>query len=101
MAPGLPAIAVRAAASAQVFVEDPAHPVLLPDDAHHLGRVLRLRAGEEVIVSDGAGHWARTRWTGGAAAAATAGRAGWPPWAMAPGRAATAACSSRRRLPPS
>ena len=64
MAPGLPAIAVRAAASAQVFVEDPAHPVLSPDDAHHLGRVLRLRAGEEVIVSDGAGHWARTRWTG-------------------------------------
>jgi 16S rRNA (uracil1498-N3)-methyltransferase len=62
---GLPAIAVRAAASAQVFVEDPAHPVLSSDDAHHLGRVLRLRAGEEVIVSDGAGHWARTRWTGG------------------------------------
>ena len=59
------AIAVRAAASAQVFVDDPAHPVLSPDDAHHLGRVLRLRAGEEVVVSDGAGHWARTRWTGG------------------------------------
>jgi 16S rRNA (uracil1498-N3)-methyltransferase len=55
---------VRAAASAQVFVEDPAHPVLSVDDAHHLGRVLRLRAGEEVIVSDGAGHWARTRWSG-------------------------------------
>jgi 16S rRNA (uracil1498-N3)-methyltransferase len=58
------AIAVRAAAAAQVFVDDPAHPVLSADDAHHLGRVLRLRAGEEVIVSDGAGHWARTRWTG-------------------------------------
>jgi 16S rRNA (uracil1498-N3)-methyltransferase len=56
---------VRAAAAAQVFVDDPARPVLSPDDAHHLGRVLRLRAGEEVIVSDGAGHWARTRWTGG------------------------------------
>ena len=60
----LAAIAVRAAAAAQVFVDDPAHPVLSADDAHHLGRVLRLRAGEEVIVSDGAGHWARTRWTG-------------------------------------
>jgi len=60
----LAAIAVRAAAAAQVFVDDPAHPVLSGDDAHHLGRVLRLRAGEEVIVSDGAGHWARTRWTG-------------------------------------
>jgi 16S rRNA (uracil1498-N3)-methyltransferase len=59
----LAAIAVRAAAAAQVFVDDPAHPVLSPDDAHHLGRVLRLRAGEEVIVSDGVGHWARTRWT--------------------------------------
>jgi 16S rRNA (uracil1498-N3)-methyltransferase len=62
---GLAAIAVRAAAAAQVFVDDPAHPVLSPDDAHHLGRVLRLRAGEEVVVSDGAGHWARTRWAGG------------------------------------
>ena len=52
---GFAAIAVRAAASAQVFVDDPAHPVLSADDVHHLGRVLRLRAGEEVIVSDGAG----------------------------------------------
>jgi 16S rRNA (uracil1498-N3)-methyltransferase len=60
------AIAVRAAAAAQVFVDDPSGPSLSPDDAHHLGRVLRLRAGEEVIVSDGAGHWARTRWSGDA-----------------------------------
>jgi 16S rRNA (uracil1498-N3)-methyltransferase len=59
------AIAVRAAASAQVFVEDPAAPRLSSDDAHHLAKVLRLRAGEEVIVSDGAGHWARTTWSGG------------------------------------
>ena len=59
------AIAVRAAAAAQVFVDDPARPVLSPDDAHHLGRVLRLRAGEEVVVSDGAGQWARTLWLGG------------------------------------
>jgi 16S rRNA (uracil1498-N3)-methyltransferase len=58
------AIAVRAAASAQVFVDDAAHASLSPDDAHHLGRVLRLRAGEEIIVSDGAGHWARARWLG-------------------------------------
>ena len=88
---------MRAAASAQVFVEDPAHPDLSPDDAHHLGRVLRLRAGEEVIVSDGAGHWARTRWTGDARGRAD--RAG-PRWTTAPGRGATAACSSRRHLPP-
>jgi 16S rRNA (uracil1498-N3)-methyltransferase len=58
------AIAVRAAAAAQVFVDDPSRPQLSEEDAHHLGRVLRLRAGEEVIVSDGAGHWARTTWTG-------------------------------------
>jgi 16S rRNA (uracil1498-N3)-methyltransferase len=70
------AIAVRAAASAQVFVDDPAHPALSPDDAHHLGRVLRLRASEEVVVSDGAGHWARTRWTGGAEPEALSDAAG-------------------------
>lgn len=62
---GYRAIAVRAAAAAQVFVDDPARPLLSDGDAHHLGRVLRLRADEEVIVSDGAGHWARTRWRGG------------------------------------
>ena len=49
------AITVRAAAAAQVFVDDPAHPVLAEEDAHHLGRVLRLRAGEEVVASDGHG----------------------------------------------
>ncbi len=56
---------MRAAAAAQVFVDDPSRPALSTEDAHHLSRVLRLRAGEEVIVSDGAGRWARTRWRGG------------------------------------
>ncbi len=60
------AITVRAAAAAQVFVDDPAHPVLAEEDAHHLGRVLRLRTGEEVVVSDGQGRWARTTWCGDA-----------------------------------
>lgn len=32
-------------------------PELDPDDAHHLGRVLRLRNGEAVTASDGAGSW--------------------------------------------
>ena len=59
------AIGVRAAAAAQVFVDRPEQALIDPDDVHHLSRVLRLRAGEEVIVSDGAGHWARTRWLGG------------------------------------
>jgi 16S rRNA (uracil1498-N3)-methyltransferase len=57
-------VAVRAAAPAQVFVDDPARPVLADEDAYHLTRVLRLRRGEEVIVADGAGRWARTRWAG-------------------------------------
>jgi 16S rRNA (uracil1498-N3)-methyltransferase len=60
------AIAVRAAATAQVFVENPGDPHLAEDDAHHLSKVLRLREGEEVIVADGQGAWARTRWSGDA-----------------------------------
>jgi 16S rRNA (uracil1498-N3)-methyltransferase len=64
---------VRAAASAQAFVDhlgdvegvaDVAQVGLSADDVHHFGRVLRLRDGEEIIVSDGAGHWARARWQG-------------------------------------
>ena len=60
--PTYAAIAVRAAAAAQVFVDDPVRPVLSDEDAHHLGRVLRLRDGEEVVVADGNGRWARTLW---------------------------------------
>lgn len=63
--PAYAAITVRAAASAQVFVDDPALPLVVEHDAHHLGRVLRLRVGEEVIASDGHGRWARTTWQGG------------------------------------
>ena len=63
------AITVRAAAAAQAFVDDPAHPQLDDDDVHHLGRVLRLRQGEEVIAADGRGRWARATWTGQAALA--------------------------------
>jgi 16S rRNA (uracil1498-N3)-methyltransferase len=59
------AISVRAAAAAQVFVDDPARPVLSDEDLHHLARVLRLRNGEEVIAGDGRGRWARTLWQGG------------------------------------
>jgi 16S rRNA (uracil1498-N3)-methyltransferase len=40
-------------------VDDVAAPALElePDDAHHLTRVLRLRSGESVSVSDGVGGW--------------------------------------------
>ena len=63
-APAYAAVAVRAAAAAQVFVDNPVAPVLDEADAHHLESVLRLRAGEEVIVGDGHGAWARTQWQG-------------------------------------
>ena len=46
---------VRAAAAAQVFVDDPSRAVLSDEDLHHLGRVLRLRDGEEVVAGDGRG----------------------------------------------
>ena len=50
----MPAVA---AAKAHVFVADPSLPHLSPADRHHLERVLRLRAGDEITVADGAGHW--------------------------------------------
>jgi 16S rRNA (uracil1498-N3)-methyltransferase len=40
---------------AHAFVPDPETPELGDDDLHHLLRVLRVRPGEEVTVSDGAG----------------------------------------------
>ena len=39
------------------FVIDLDHPVLDTDDRHHLQRVVRLRAGDPLTVSDGAGGW--------------------------------------------
>lgn len=49
--------------SAHVFVDDLDGPELDPDDRHHLRRVLRLRAGETVSVSDGRGRWRPCTWT--------------------------------------
>jgi 16S rRNA (uracil1498-N3)-methyltransferase len=40
-----------------VFVDDVETPRLLPNDRHHLERVLRVRPGDAVVVSDGAGRW--------------------------------------------
>ncbi len=57
---------VLVAAAAMVFVEDPTAPVLTESDAHHLVDVLRLRPGEQVVVSDGAGSWAPCRLVGAA-----------------------------------
>jgi 16S rRNA (uracil1498-N3)-methyltransferase len=56
---------VLMAAKAMVFVDDPASPLLVPSDARHLLDVLRLRPGELVVASDGAGSWVPCR-VGGA-----------------------------------
>jgi 16S rRNA (uracil1498-N3)-methyltransferase len=47
----------RVGAAAHVFVADLEMPVLVPEDRHHLERVLRLRRGEPLTVSDGRGGW--------------------------------------------
>jgi len=59
--------------------DDPPGPPLDPGDAHHLARVLRLRAGEIVTVTDGAGRWRRYRWR------AVAGDRGRQPGTLATG----------------
>jgi 16S rRNA (uracil1498-N3)-methyltransferase len=46
---------------AHVFVDDLGAPELSPDDRHHLERVLRLRVGDVITVSDGAGAWRECR----------------------------------------
>lgn len=48
-------------ASAHVLVDDPVVPAVSERAAHHLFRVLRLRDGEAVTVTDGRGRWRPTR----------------------------------------
>ena len=50
------------ASAAHVFVPDLAAPVVAPDDHRHLAKVLRLRDGETVSCSDGAGSWRLCTW---------------------------------------
>jgi 16S rRNA (uracil1498-N3)-methyltransferase len=64
------------AAAAMVFVDDPRVPVVGEADARHLLDVLRLRPGEPVIASDGAGAWVPCRV--GPAAAGRSGRSADP-----------------------
>lgn len=52
--------------AAHVFVESLEAPTPDPTDVHHLFRVLRLRDGEVVTVSDGAGGWRPMVVAGGA-----------------------------------
>jgi 16S rRNA (uracil1498-N3)-methyltransferase len=51
--------------AAHVVVSSLEAPALEAADAHHLARVLRLRDGELVTVTDGAGRWRRCRWIRG------------------------------------
>jgi 16S rRNA (uracil1498-N3)-methyltransferase len=44
-----------------VFVDDIDRPELADNDRHHLSRALRVRDGEEMVVSDGRGRWRAAR----------------------------------------
>jgi 16S rRNA (uracil1498-N3)-methyltransferase len=44
-----------------VFVDDLDTPTLSADDHHHLGRVLRVREGAPITISDGRGRWRSAR----------------------------------------
>lgn len=57
-------LAQAAGSAAHVFVEDLDQPTVPEVDLHHLTGVLRLRRGEAVTVSDGAGRWRRCVWRG-------------------------------------
>lgn len=41
------------------FLDNLDNPALIGDNAHHAERVLRMSLGEELLVSDGRGSWAR------------------------------------------
>jgi 16S rRNA (uracil1498-N3)-methyltransferase len=43
------------------LVDDLDEPTLSPDTRHHLSRVLRLRAGDALVLGDGAGRWRPAR----------------------------------------
>ena len=57
----VPPTPVLVSAAALVFVDDPSAPVVRDADVRHLLDVLRLRAGEPVIASDGVGRWVPCR----------------------------------------
>jgi 16S rRNA (uracil1498-N3)-methyltransferase len=70
---GAPVTPAMLGAVAQVFVDDLDMLVVAAHDEHHLGRVLRLRAGEVVVASDGAGRWRACRVAGAASGGAGRG----------------------------
>ena len=56
-----PPVSSPPASAPLVFVDDLEQPLLTPDDHHHLQRVLRVRAGESITISDGQGRWRGAR----------------------------------------
>ena len=61
MAPTTTGFGPRRPSRAHAFVADLDAPELDPADRHHLERVLRLRPGDEITVSDGRGGWRTCR----------------------------------------
>ena len=59
-----PALHPASAPGPLAFVDDLDAPVLDPTDRHHLERVLRLRTGDPLSVSDGYGRWRPCRFGG-------------------------------------
>lgn len=53
--------------AAHLFVESLSDPQISDADQHHVQRVLRVRDGQRVTLSDGAGSWAEATWRAGAA----------------------------------
>lgn len=50
--------------AAHLLVDDLESPVIDGETHHHLARVLRLKHGAEVTLTDGRGSWSTARWTG-------------------------------------
>ncbi len=44
-----------------LFVEDLDNPVVARPDIHHLNKVLRIKFGEQITISDGKGRWRKCR----------------------------------------
>ena len=59
-----PTVEPPARRSSALVLGDPVAPVLVGSAEHHLRRVLRLRDGAEVAVTDGAGRWRPCRLAG-------------------------------------
>ena len=70
--------------SAHVFVDSLEQPLLDVNDSHHLSRVLRLRDGEQVSMTDGQGRWRSCTFQRSTSALSVTGDIVTPPRATAP-----------------